>query len=59
MWILDGRHIGCKILQKIVVKVHKNNVDHINLVAQWEAIHFPQHTNVPPIIQTLNIMVDL
>ena len=52
-----GTCIGCKSLQKLVVKVHENSADHRNLLARWEAIHFSQHANAPPVIQALNVMV--
>ena len=53
-----GTCIGCKNLQKSVIKVHEKSVDHKHLVACWEAIHFPQRVNAPPVIQGLNVMVD-
>ena len=53
-----GTNIGCKSLQKSVVKVHEKSVDHKHSVAHWEDIHFPQRANAPPVIQGLNVMVD-
>ena len=53
-----GTNIGCKSLQKLVVKVHEKNVDHKHSVAHWKDIHFPQCANAPPMIQGLNVMVD-
>ena len=53
-----GTGIGCKSLQKSAVKVHEKSVDHKHSVARWEAIHFPQRANAPPVIQGLNVMVD-
>jgi hypothetical protein len=56
---VGGQTLVAKIYKNQLSKVHEKSVDYKHSVARWEDIHFPQHANAPPVLQGLNIMVDI